>query len=131
MVLKLTDMLRKLLPENYNLTHPDLEGEIFHSLKNIEQQLQKELAIKQKTIEDSWAEIRNLRGQLETRDELIDALEARIADNQRSIEGNRQLINKLLGDLDRMRQDIEWYKRTYESRSLLGTIKQKIFGTKI
>lgn len=124
-------MLRKLLPDTYNLTQTDLESEIFQSLKSIELQLQKELAAKQKIIEGSWEEIRNLRAQLDVKDHSILALQARIADNQRNIEGNRQLINKLLSDLDRMRQDIEWYKRTYESRSLLGTIKEKVFGRKL
>lgn len=120
-------MLRKLLPDNYSpSTHPELEGEIFQALKNIELQLQKELTIKQKTIEDSWAEIRNLRGQLAAKDEIIVALQGKVTEHNRNIEGNRQLINKLLSDLTRMRQDIEWYKRTYESRSLLGVIKDKI-----
>jgi peptidoglycan hydrolase CwlO-like protein len=121
-------MLRKLLPENYALTHPDLESEIFQSLKNIEQQLHDELAVKQKALEESRLEMRNLRAQLDAKDQVILALQGKVTENQRNIEGNRQLINKLLGDLDRMRQDVEWYKRTYESRSLLGTIKQKLFG---
>lgn len=121
-------MLRKLLPDTYNPTQTDLESEIFQSLKSIELQLQKELAAKQKALESSWEEIRHLRTQLQGKDQALDALQAKIADNQRHIDGNRQLINKLLSDLDRMRQDIEWYKRTYESRSLMGTIKQKIFG---
>lgn len=121
-------MLRKLLAENYTLTQPDLESAIFQSLKNIEQQLQDELAVKQKAVEASWQEILDLRAQLEDKDQTILALQTKITENQRNIEGNRQLINKLLGDLDRMRQDLEWYKRTYETRSLLGTIKQKIVG---
>jgi peptidoglycan hydrolase CwlO-like protein len=119
-------MLRKLLPNQYDLTQPDLESDIFQSLKNIEQQLHKELDIKQKTIDESWAEIRNLRTQLETKDQAILSLQAKVSENYRNIEGNRQLINKLLSDLSRLRQDIDWYKRTYESRSLMGVIKDKI-----
>ena len=119
-------MLRKLLPENYSLTQPDLESEIFQSLKQIELQLQKELAIKQKTIDDNWVEIRNLRAQLDAKDQTVLALQAKISENQRNIEGNRQLINKLLNDLSKLRQDIDWYKRTYESRSLLGVIKDRV-----
>ena len=42
-------------------------------------------------------------------------------------EGNIQLINKLLGELSKLHNDIDWYKRTYEKRSLLGTIREKIF----
>ncbi|HEY1114833.1 MAG TPA: hypothetical protein VGE66_14790 [Chitinophagaceae bacterium] len=119
-------MLRKLLPDNYNLTQPDLESEIFRSLKGIELQLQKELAAKQKTIENNWEEIRHLRAQLEMKDQCLQTLQDKVADSQRNIDGNRQLINKLLSDLDRMRQDLEWYKRTYEHRSLLGVIKDRI-----
>ena len=119
-------MLRKLLPENYALTQPDLESEIFQSLKNIEQQLHDELATKQKALEESRLEMRNLRSQLDAKDQVILALQGKVTENQRNIEGNRQLINKLLGDLDRMRQDIDWYKRTYESRSLLGYLKERI-----
>ncbi|MEJ0104241.1 MAG: hypothetical protein WDO19_17500 [Bacteroidota bacterium] len=52
----------------------------------------------------------------------------KVSDYQRSSEGNRQLINKLLADIDHLKQDIEWYKRTYVHRSFLGTIKQKLFG---
>ena len=47
-------------------------------------------------------------------------------DGQRNIDGNRQLINKLLNDLERMKQDIEWYKRTYEKRTLFGVIKERL-----
>ena len=45
---------------------------------------------------------------------------------QQSIEGNRQIINKLLGDQSKLQNDIDWYKRTYEQRSLLGTLREKI-----
>jgi len=46
------------------------------------------------------------------------------------MEGNRQLINKLLGDLSKLQNDVEWYKRTYEQRSFLGTLREKIFKRK-
>ena len=45
---------------------------------------------------------------------------------QQSIEGNRQIINKLLGDQSKLQNDIDWYKRTYEQRGLLGTFREKI-----
>lgn len=41
-------------------------------------------------------------------------------------EGNTQLVNKLLGELTKLQNDIDWYKRTYEKRSLLGTIREKL-----
>jgi septation ring formation regulator EzrA len=46
---------------------------------------------------------------------------------QKTNEGNKQLINKLLGDLARLQQDLDWYKRTFEQRSFFGTLKEKIF----
>lgn len=46
---------------------------------------------------------------------------------QQSIEGNRQIINKLLGDQSKLQNDIDWYKRTYEQRSFLGTMREKMF----
>lgn len=123
-------MLRKLLPENYELDRLDLESGILQSLKNIELQLQKELSVKQKSLEESWSEIKHLRTLLAQKDGVIQELQGKLAENKKNIEGNRQLINKLLSDLSRMRQDIEWYRRTYETRSLLGTIKTKLFGSR-
>ena len=43
------------------------------------------------------------------------------------IDGNQQLINKLLGDISKLQNDVEWYKKTYVQRSFLGTILEKIF----
>ena len=42
-------------------------------------------------------------------------------------DGNRQLINKLLGDISKLQNDVDWYKKTYVQRSFLGTISEKIF----
>ena len=42
-------------------------------------------------------------------------------------DGNRQLINKLLGDISKLQNDVDWYKKTYVQRSFLGTIREKIF----
>jgi len=49
---------------------------------------------------------------------------------QETAAGNRQLINKLLGDISRLQNDIDWYKRTYEKRSLLGLLREKFFQRK-
>jgi peptidoglycan hydrolase CwlO-like protein len=120
-------MLRKLLPENYETSPLETESGILQSLKNIENQLQKELGVKQNIIEKSWAEVRHLRGQLDRKDANIQELQARLSESQKHIEGNRQLINKLLSDLAKTSQDLEWYRRTYEQRSFLGTVRQKLF----
>ncbi len=123
-------MLRKLLSENISTEQTPLVEEVFLSLKAIQQKLEEEMVSKQAVIDGSWSEIRTLRETLQQKDQHIVQLEKSMADCQRNAEGNRQIINKLLNDLDRMQQDIEWYKRTYESRSLLGTIKEKILGRK-
>ena len=102
-----------------------LEG-IYDSLKQIQKKLEDEVSLKQQTIEASWQEIRNLRQTLAEKDQTIANLQNKIMECQRNIDGNRQLINKLLNDLERMKQDIEWYKRTYEKRTLFGVIKERL-----
>lgn len=121
-------MLRKLLTENLQTEQTPLIEEVFISLKAIQQKLEEEMVSKQAVIDGSWSEISMLRETLKQKDQHIIQLEKNLAECQRNSEGNRQIINKLLNDLDRMQQDIEWYKRTFETRSLLGTIKEKILG---
>ncbi len=67
-----------------------------------------------------------LENVIERKDQRISELNADLEVNRRISDGKRQLVNKLLNDIDRLQQDVEWYKRTYESRSLIGTLKQKI-----
>ena len=95
-------------------------------MKQIQKKLEDEVSLKQQTIEASWQEIRNLRQTLAEKDQTIANLQNKIMECQRNIDGNRQLINKLLNDLERMKQDIEWYKRTYEKRTLFGVIKERL-----
>lgn len=122
-------MLRKLLIENHDASKIYLQPEeLYHSIKAIQLKLEEEMAGKQRIIEESWVEIKKLRATVQEKNESIYKLEVCVAEAQRNIEGNRQIINKLLNDLDRMQQDIDWYKRTYESRSLLGYIKQYLKG---
>jgi chromosome segregation ATPase len=119
-------MLRKVLIENYEVNQAQLVQHIYRSLEGIQQQLEEDVLNKQTIIDGCTQEIKALHAQVETKNQVIQNLEAKILENQRNIEGNRQLINKLLNDLDRMQQAIEWYKRTYETRSLLGVIKDKL-----
>ena len=72
-------------------------------------------------------DIYSLRKELDTKNTEIRTLKADLDNVQHLVEGNRQLINKLLGDLSKLQNDIGWYKRTYEQRSFLGTIREKIF----
>lgn len=119
-------MLRKILTENYEVDQAQLVQHIYRSLEAIQQQLEEEISNKQTIIDDCYTEIKTLRSQAAAKNEVIANLENNVSENQRNIEGNRQLINKLLNDLTRMQQDIDWYKRTYEKRSLLGIVKDKV-----
>lgn len=107
-------------------TEQDSAAEIRHTLDVIELKLDLEIAAKQKTIEWQEVEIQRLHTLTEEKNTVILQLNDKLADCNRSNEGNRQLINKLLNDIDRLQQDIEWYKRTYQTRSFLGTIAEKI-----
>ena len=119
-------MIRKLLTDQFEPQQVSVLEAIFNSLKEIQASLENEIAVKQKTVESSWDEIRKLRNVVQDKDQTIIALQQKIQESQRNIDGNRQLINKLLNDLERMKNDLEWYKRTYEKRTLFGVIKDRI-----
>lgn len=72
---------------------------------------------------DILAYLKNLG---EKKDAEIAALRKELQECRQTGEGTRQLINKLLNDIDNYRKDIVWYQRTYETRSLPGTIWQKL-----
>ena len=101
---------------------------IQQSLNMIEDKLDAEITARQKTIDLQEKEIHRLHKVAEEKNNLILELNEKLVDCMHNSEGSRQLINKLLNDIDRLHQDIEWYKRTYAKRSLVGTIKQKILG---
>jgi chaperonin cofactor prefoldin len=71
--------------------------------------------------------IRDLTAESEKKDHEINLLKESLEKANRQAEGNSQLINKLLGELSKLQNDIEWYKLTYEKRSFLGTVREKIF----
>lgn len=119
-------MLRKILTEKYQAEQAPLVEDIFLSLQVIQQKLEEELSAKQRIIESNWEEIRTLRTAVQEKGIAMLQLEKSLSESQRNNEGNRQIINKLLNDLDRMQQDVEWYKRTYEKRSLLGVFKDRV-----
>jgi predicted nucleic acid-binding Zn-ribbon protein len=101
---------------------------IQQSLNMIEDKLDAEITARQKTIDLQEKEIHRLHKVVEEKSNLILEINEKLVDCMHNSEGSRQLINKLLNDIDRLQQDIEWYKRTYVKRSLMGTIKQKIMG---
>lgn len=96
-------------------------------LKAIDQKLESEIKAKQQLVDRQEKEIENLRFLNDEKNKSIFQLNEKMEEAKRRVEGNRQLINKLLFDIERLQQDIDWYKRTYETRSLLGTIKEKLF----
>jgi septal ring factor EnvC (AmiA/AmiB activator) len=95
-------------------------------LDQIRNFIESELSEKKETIKEQAAEIDELKKQLQQKNMVISMFEANIREFQETAEGNRQLINKLLGDISRLQNDIDWYRRTYEKRSFLGTIKEKL-----
>lgn len=101
------------------------------SLDAIHRKLDLGMAARQKTVDLQEQEIKRLHLLLEDKNNLILQLNEKVAVCQQNAEGSRQLINKLLNDIERLQQDVEWYKRTYEKRSLLGTIKEKLIERKV
>ena len=70
--------------------------------------------------------IHDLTAAAERKDLEIGNLKEALEKARLQAEGNSQLINKLLGELSKLQNDIEWYKLTYEKRSLLGTLREKL-----
>ena len=116
--------------DRLNGEKPYTEEYINDMLEAIDQKLDEEIGFKQQTISRQENEIEKLRTVIEEKNFVIKEMNDKVAECQRTSEGNRQLINKLLTDIDRLNQDIEWYKRTYVKRSVLGTVKEKLFGKK-
>lgn len=110
------------LSSNENEKMEDLQ----QSLESIEQKLDNEILSKQKTIDRQEQEINRLHLLIEAKDKLLLEVNEKLAECMHNREGNRQLINKLLNDIGRLNQDVEWYKRTYEKRSLFGYIKERL-----
>ena len=70
--------------------------------------------------------IRDLTVESERKNYEISTLKEELEKSRLQAQGNSQLINKLLGELSKAQNDIEWYKLTYEKRSFLGTIREKL-----
>ena len=117
-----------LIPEEPN--HPGVLTGIYESLNRVNDQFETEKESKQILLESKDLEIRELKLQITGLQKTVGELNEKLADITRNNEGNRQIIKKLINDVVRKQQDIEWYKRTYETRSLLGTLKEKLLGKK-
>jgi len=104
----------------------DQNAVILKTLEGIEEKLEKEITAKQEIIEWQQEELKRLQSEAVEKKAVIIDLNTRLTECRSHVEGNRQLINKLINDIDRLQQNIDWYKRTYESRSLMGVIKDKM-----
>jgi peptidoglycan hydrolase CwlO-like protein len=104
----------------------DHDESVLKTLRLIEEKLEKEITSKQNTIDWLQEELRRFQTEAAEKNNCITELNARLAECRSHVEGNRQLINKLINDIDKLQQNIDWYKRTYESRSLFGVIKDKL-----
>ena len=100
---------------------------IHESLEKIRLYMEKEIVFKQRLIEGQEEQMHKLKVRADEKDVLIQRLEGQLLECRQTNEGTRQLINKLLSDISNYQKDLEWYKRTYEKRSLMGTIRQKLF----
>ena len=108
------------------LIERDKIDDLQQSLDLIEHKMDAEIAAKQNTIERQEEEVRRLQSLIQEKNQLIRDIEEKLLESMRKGEGNRQLINKLLNDIERLNHDVEWYKRTFEKRSLAGLIKDRL-----
>lgn len=99
-------------------------------LRQVYTQLLAENEYKRDRIEELIERLKKLEQQIQLEQKEKAELAHSLKAEERKQDGTKQLVNKLLEDIRRYQNDIEWYKRTYETRSLLGTIKEKLLGTK-
>lgn len=100
---------------------------IENRLSKIEEFIGSELKMKQDLIHLLTTQVRDLSATIVSKEEQMDDLREKLGQLVQNAEGMRQLINKLLNDIENYQKDIEWYRRTYEQRSLLGILKDKFF----
>lgn len=116
----------KLIALPGNLTELQLED----LLRQVYSHLLSENEYKRDRIEELITRLKDLEAKLAEEQQEKKQLHKTLTEENKKQEGTKQLINKLLEDIRRYQNDIEWYKRTYEKRSLLGTLKEKILTSK-
>ncbi len=112
----------KLIALPGNLTELQLED----LLRQVYSHLLSENEYKRERIEELMIRLKGLEAKLADEQKEKKELYKHLTEENKKQEGTKQLINKLLEDIRRYQNDIEWYKRTYEKRSLIGTIKEKM-----
>ncbi|HEX6429370.1 MAG TPA: hypothetical protein VF008_16875, partial [Niastella sp.] len=100
--------------------------QINEKLEQITRYLEQEIECKQKAIDEQRFEMEKLKKDLNHKSVVISSLKQQLDQSAQNTEGHRQLINKLLNDIEHFQNDIDWYKRTYERRSLWGVLKEKL-----
>lgn len=120
------------LPEKFKVVEKNADRQselqtIHEALEKIRLFMEREISYKQGFIDRQDEQIRQLKTIDEEKETTIQRIEGQLLECRQTNEGTRQLINKLLSDISSYQKDIEWYKRTYEKRSLAGMIRQKLF----
>jgi uncharacterized coiled-coil DUF342 family protein len=110
----------------YSKINADHDAVLLRTLKLIDQKLEKEISSREDLIRWQQEELKRLQSEVLEKTNIVSDLNTKLLECRSQSEGNRQLINKLITDIDRLQQNVDWYKRTYESRSLLGVIKDKL-----
>ncbi|RYF84977.1 MAG: hypothetical protein EOO00_14640 [Chitinophagaceae bacterium] len=118
-------MIEDFAPGEMKHKGDELSG-VTEKLDDILLYLKNELAGKNQIIHAQATEIQRLRNVVDNKHQALLNIEQKLADLETKAESNRQIINKLLGDISHYQNDIEWYKRTYEKRSIWGVMKEKI-----
>jgi predicted RNase H-like nuclease (RuvC/YqgF family) len=103
---------------------------IQEQLDGISRHMEGETQTKQAMIERQQSEIHLLRKQLSDKNHTTAELRQALHDCRQHAEGHQQLVNKLLNDISQYQNDLDWYKRTYEKRTFLGVIKEKLLRLK-
>jgi chromosome segregation ATPase len=100
--------------------------QINEKLEQITRYLLQENEYKQQVIEEQRLEIEKLQKEINHKSSMLSDLKEQLNQCAQHTEGHRQLINKLLNDIEHFQNNIEWYKRTYERRSFWGVLKEKL-----
>ncbi|WP_207514506.1 hypothetical protein [Longitalea luteola] len=127
--LKGLNEVAKGLANGHAITDPSYKH-INDKLEVITQYLLQEIENKQHTIAEQRHEIERLKQEINQRSGMVADLEKQLSQCAEHTEGHRQLINKLLNDIGHLQKDVDWYKRTFEKRSIWGVLKDKLFKKK-
>lgn len=111
----------KLIALPGNLTELQLED----LLRQVYSHLLSENEYKRERIEELIKRLKDLEAKLAEEEKEKKQLHQTLTEENKRQEGTKQLINKLLEDIRRYQNDIEWYKRTYEKRKVAGILKDR------